>query len=174
MYKLVTDTVRAAATLQMSTFAGASAETSPHPWSCSCPDRWNWNKKAVYAICKTSIFLCCCKLYFHWGFSQYAHFLKVTILQTDITASAEVSAQSQSQKQQKWELAFAGPWGGSCSMNFVHIGVVDKPSCNINAFPIGIGVTTSFLLVCSCLFNSRQRAEIKTSLIGENTWSKAC
>lgn len=59
-------------------------------------------------------------------------------------------------------------------MNFVHIEVVDKPSCNINAFPIGIGVTTSFLLVCSCLFNSRQRAEIKTSLIGENTWSKAC
>lgn len=59
-------------------------------------------------------------------------------------------------------------------MNFVRIEVVDKPSCNINAFPIGIGVTTSFLLVCSCLFSSRQRAEIKTSLIGENTWSKAC
>lgn len=59
-------------------------------------------------------------------------------------------------------------------MNFVHIEVVDKPSCNINAFPIGIGVTTSFLLVCSCLFSSRQRAEIKTSLIGENTWRKAC
>lgn len=31
VYKLVADTVRAAATLQMSTFAGASAETSPHP-----------------------------------------------------------------------------------------------------------------------------------------------
>lgn len=50
-------------------------------------------------------------------------------------------------------------------MNFVHIEVVDKHSCNINAFPIGIGVTTSFLLVCSCLFSSRQKAEIKTSLI---------
>lgn len=96
------------------------------------------------------------------------------MLQTDTTLSAEVSAQGQPQKQQKWELAYAVPWGGRRSMNFVHIEVVDKPSCNINAFPIGIGVTTSFLLVCSCLFSSRQRAEIKNSLIGENTWSKAC
>lgn len=96
------------------------------------------------------------------------------MLQTNTILSAEVSALSQSQKQQKWELTFASPWGGSRFMNFVHLEVVDKPSCNINAFPIGIGVTTSFLLVCSCLFSSRRRAEIKNSLIGENTWSRAC
>lgn len=105
---------------------------------------------------------------------EIRNFLKASITQTDIIAPAEVSAQNWSQKQQKWELAFASPWGGSRPMNFVHVEVVDKLSCNINAFPIGIGVTTSFLLVCSCLFSSRQRAEIKTSLIGENTWSKAC
>lgn len=61
VYKLVADTavstIRAAATLQMSPFAGVSAKTSPHPWYYSCPGRWNWNKKVVYNICKTNVCL---------------------------------------------------------------------------------------------------------------------
>lgn len=149
----------------------------PVPISYTGPERWSQTKKADHAgkgLYKMNVCLCCCKLCLHYRFYKHRNFLKATLLQTNIAASAEVSAQNQSQKQQKWELAFAGPWGGSRFMNFVHIEVVDKPSCNINAFPIGTGVTTSFLLVCSCLFSSRQRTEIKTSLIGENTWSKAC